>query len=189
MASKKIHKALEEAILALPAKEKNKLLLRLISKNAVLVDQLEYKLLENPELDLPERVSVILNEFDAAAQYFGTQNARQALALYKYLVAKINYHKKVTADKLSELRLIAALLLFLIEKCGQFLGKDGSIFAHKLDTFFVKKALALTKLLKTVHEDYLIEFTDATNQILEFVHTKPYTQTTAKILALPKSIE
>ena len=50
----KIPKELEKAILSLAAKEKDKMLLKLIAKNDLLVQQLQYQLLEN-ESFLEER--------------------------------------------------------------------------------------------------------------------------------------
>jgi hypothetical protein len=186
---KKISPELEKAILDLPAKEKNKLLLRLIAKSELLIDQLQFRLLEGSAADIDYRVDSIREEFVIMAGIFGASNGRQTLGFFKNISAKINYHKKVTADKLSELRLIIEMLTFTVAKYPLILGNDGSIFAEKFRVLFVKKTIAAIKLLKAVHEDYHIEFVPKLDEVLAFCHEKTYTRYVARGLDLPHEIE
>jgi hypothetical protein len=186
---KKINPELEKAILDLPAKEKNKLLLRLIAKSELLIDQLQFRLLEGSAADIDYRVDAIREEFDIMAGIFGASNGRQSLGLFKNLSAKINYHKKVTADKLSELRLIVEMLNFVKGKHSFILGNDGSIFAEKFRVLFIKKIIAAIKLLKAVHEDYHLEFVPVLDELLHFCHEKTYTKYLSMSYELPRSIE
>jgi hypothetical protein len=186
---KKIHAELEKAILELPSKEKNKLLLRLVAKSELLIDQLQYRLLESSQVDLDFRVEQLRDEFGICLSIFGYNNGRQCLQLFKNLSAKINYHKKVTADKLSELRVMVEMLEFILSKCSGTLGGDGSILAEKFRVLYVKKLAAAIKLLSSVHEDYHIEFSPKIEAILDFCHQQTYLKWLTASQGLPKTLD
>ncbi len=185
----KINKELETAILDLPSKEKNKLLLRLLAKNQLLLDQLQFKLLEGTESDIDFRVTQIKEEIQLSHDLLSTRYGRQSLLFFKSNSAKINYHKKVTADKLSELRLIVHLLVFTQSNYSHSIQNDASIFADKFRVLLVKKTIAAIKLLKSVHEDYFIEFESTFENLLSYFHEQSYTKYIAMSLDLPHSIE
>ncbi len=185
----KINKELETAILDLPSKEKNKLLLRLLAKNQLLVDQMQFKLLEGTQSDIDFRVSQLKEEIELSYDLFGARYGRQSLLFFKSNSAKINYHKKVTADKLSELRLIMYLLIFTKSKYNQIITSDQSIFSEKLRVLIIKKTITAIKLLKGVHEDYFIEFEPVFETLLSYFHEQTYTKYIAMSLDLPHSID
>src|SRR5690606_21645841 len=63
----KLNPDLKEAILRLPEKEKDKLLMRLIRKDLTLVNQLQFQLLED-QGDLEDRRKKTLRNIDAAIE-------------------------------------------------------------------------------------------------------------------------
>src|SRR5690606_1432898 len=102
MAKKKISPELEEAILGLPLKEKNKLLIRLIGKDQLLTGQLQYKLLENTESDLVFRRKEIRELITKIFQTHTIYYFKDLLYYVRDGVSYINRHFKITKDKKGE---------------------------------------------------------------------------------------
>src|SRR5690606_13633342 len=102
---------LKKAILDLPQGEKDKLLVRLINKDAMLVKQLHFQLLED-EFDLDERAAALLRQLqqllERAAGYISNTNQRRnadhLMGELKYGSGLINEHATITKDKMSEVR-------------------------------------------------------------------------------------
>jgi hypothetical protein len=94
------HKDLKYAITGLPAKDKDKLLLRLIAKDKILTEHLHFKLLEDTSdlearrLALSELIEENISELTASSRF----NVKDALLLLRTLNGKINHHYKVTKD-------------------------------------------------------------------------------------------
>ena len=107
--AKLIEKDLEQAIIALPAKEKNKILIRLINKDKVLVEKLHFQLLEHPEFDLQLRQDAVLEEIENIKGYSSIKS-KDLLTLQRSYFAQIAHHKKITADKIGEVRLGVKLI-------------------------------------------------------------------------------
>ncbi|HWK99658.1 MAG TPA: hypothetical protein VNQ55_06920, partial [Parapedobacter sp.] len=111
--------ALKRAILDLPQAEKDRLLVRLINKDRMLIKQLHFQLLED-EGDLDERTAVLLGKLqelaERAAGYIPnvnhSRNADNLMGELKYGSGLINEHATVTKDKMSEVR----LRLFLVSQ-------------------------------------------------------------------------
>ncbi|MCD8540840.1 MAG: hypothetical protein LRY55_14535 [Leadbetterella sp.] len=170
MAKKKITPELEEAILNLPQKEKNKLLIRLVNKDSLLTEQLQYRLLENTEADLRYRILDIKESIDAA---FGTQRMplKDILSHTREKVGLINRFAKVTKDKQGELELLIHL----------FLASNAAFDQHRvtLRDFLLKtkykqygssKTEKMKLLLDVLHEDYRIEFEEDLAQIINAIN-------------------
>lgn len=161
MAKKKISPALEEAILNLPQKEKNKLLIRLAGKDQLLIDQLQYKLLENSESDLVFRRNDIK---ELITKIFETHSIYYFKDLLYYVrdgASYINRHFKVTKDKKGELELLIHLYRQALNT-RHTLKNNWRDQAHK-DKFKEYSQAKITKmntLLHDLHEDFRIEFED-----------------------------
>jgi hypothetical protein len=186
---KSIDKELEQAILTLPVKEKDKMLLRLIAKNKILVEQLHYKLLEDPVLDLQFRFD---NAKDLIKDYSKSPTANKINVLMQNLriaSAQITHFKKITGDKLGEIKLIIFFLVMFYDKNQYFfLHSDYNYYWEKLFVYFIKKLSSVLKMIDKVHEDYFIEFESDLNYLLENVH-KGNLRTFAVQFEVPKYIE
>ena len=85
----KDHKDLKAAITAIPDKEKDKLLLRLIAKDKVLTEHLHFKLLED-ESDLEERHQLLKEEIDESVEMLNQMRrstSKDALLILRKLKA------------------------------------------------------------------------------------------------------
>lgn len=109
----KLPKELEKAVLSLPAKEKDKLLIRLIGKNELLIQQLYFQLLED-ESDLPHKRAEIKNQILKVSKMYH-DTAGWMMMDMRELNGRITNHIKITKDKYGEIELTLFLLnTFLI---------------------------------------------------------------------------
>lgn len=159
MAKKKITPELEEAILNLSLKEKNKLLIRLINKDPLLIDQLHYKTLENTESDLAFRRSEIK---ELISKIFNTHSIYYFKDLLYYVrdgISYINRHFKVTKDKKGELELLVHLYqkAMSIRVTLKNNWRD-QIHKDKFKAYSLAKIAKMNTLLNDLHEDFRVEF-------------------------------
>ena len=170
MAKKKISSELEEAILSLSQKEKNKLLIRLINKDELLVEQLQFKLLEGSETDLKYRVTNIIEAINLT---FSTQSIRYFKDLIYYtreLVTLINRHFKVTKDKKGELELLIHLFKVANTASSNLkINLRDFTSKSKYKEYSLTKVAKMETLLKAIHEDYKIEFEEDFEEINDFI--------------------
>lgn len=165
---KNISKELEKAILALPTKEKERLLLRLIAKNQLLLEQLDYTLVaEESDLDIRrEELNQRIKE-EVSKSYLNIVLFTKALRKQS---AAVTWHRRVTKDKYGELEgqlLLVETTLTKQRKYVSQLTKKGD----SLRLYLVKKTISLLKLTEGIHEDFLIDFSERINQLLKLLYT------------------
>lgn len=155
---------LKQAILDLTTKEKDQMLVRLINKDQILIEQLHFKLLED-EFDLIKRFEDLKNEINeqldanrhlisAASVYL---RGKLYLSLIRNLSGKINHFAKVTKSTSYELE----LRTFLLVKSSEFfktIQNEDTIFAFKARVYQVTKLKSILKLLEKQHEDLKYDF-------------------------------
>lgn len=159
MAKKKTSPELEEAILNLPQKEKNKLLMRLINKDQLLTEQLHYRLLENTEYDLVFRRAEIKEHI---RQIFNSHTIHYFKDLLYHVrdgISHINRHAKVTKDKKGELELLICLYQQAVN-ARHALKNNWRDQAHKekFIAYSLAKIDKMNTLLNGLHEDFRVEF-------------------------------
>lgn len=172
-----LHKnpVLKEAVLHLPQKEKDKLLIRLISKDKMLMKQLHYQLLED-ETDLESRIQKLKSTLETIMEEakrdikdiptFG--NYRNLTLLLRNASGHINEHEKVTKDKFSE----AEFRLYLLKRAFQHFPKlyaptaiSAGIKLHKYAIGRVKNA---NSKFTALHEDLQFDLSEDMTFILDF---------------------
>ena len=171
------------AITAMPQKEKDRLLLRLVAKDDKLVEQLEFKLLEG-EATREERRDKIsdlirynLGEYQQKRFYPGglTRTLRKTSA-------RITRHVQVTKDKYGEISLNLELLQTAFDL---FESKLPTIQSRKVDSLYsyiIKKALRILVLIERIHEDYRLDFEDSLESIQDHISQHILLQEKAKSL-------
>jgi hypothetical protein len=170
MAKTKVTPPLQEAILQLPQKEKNKLLIRLINKDELLIEQLQYKLLENTESDLIFRRSEIKEQISNTFESYSIPYFKDLLYFVKAAVSLINRHYKVTKDKKGELELLIHLYL-QSQSAVQGIKNNwrDQVFREKFQVYSMTKTKKMNTLLNDIHEDFRIEFDDHIELIENFI--------------------
>jgi len=191
------HKDLKKEILALPVKEKDKLLLRLVAKDKVLTEHLHFLLLED-ESNLNDRVAFIKNEM---VEVLGNcaegiplgkttpkTNAKDTLLVLRKLAKQINHFYKVTKADFEEIEL--KLLLFNTAPMT-FRYKVYSLSKNHealLANYVVKSILILLRKFEKLHEDLQFDLREDLNRLLAKVY-ESYIAKTATDLGLPKKFD
>ena len=156
--------ALKQGILDLTEKEKNQLLIRLINKDQVLIEQLHFRLLED-EVDLIQRfedlkaeiLSTLKSAFKTIINANYSSKGKSYLRLIRTLSAKITHFAKVTKSTSYELELRTILLIHSSEIFKSIQNED-TVFGYKIRAYQVSKIKAILKLLDKVHEDIRYDF-------------------------------
>ena len=171
------HPELKRAILDLPQAEKDKLLVRLINKDGMLMKQLHFQLLEDED-DLDRRTEQVQEKLrqlmDRAVDHIPntnrSRNADSLMGELKYGSGLINEHASITKDKMSEVR----LRLFLVSESFAHFGElfEEHLYRHnerllKYQTGRIKHILGKYDKL---HEDLQFEFRDELNEALTFAY-------------------
>lgn len=184
------HKDLKKEILALPVKEKDKLLLRLVAKDKVLTEHLHFLLLED-ESNLSDRVAFIKNEI---TEVLGDLNntpkttAKDALLILRKQTKQINHFYKVTKADFEEIEL--KLLMFNTSpmkfrfKVHSTTKNYESLFAN----YIVKSIQIVLRKYAKLHEDLQFDLKEEVNKLLSKVYDS-YIDKTAISLDLPKQID
>ena len=157
------HKELKIEILALPQKEKDKLLLRLVAKDKVLTEHLHFLLLED-ETNLNERVALLKQEIIDTNKNLHT--AKDVLINLRKQLKLINHFFKVTKANFEDVE----LRIFLLNcTTTEFKSKFFSSFKNYdqlFSVFFVKSVLATLKKFDKLHEDLQFDLKEDLNKLL-----------------------
>jgi hypothetical protein len=158
---------LKTEILALPIKEKDKLLLRLIAKNDILIDQLQFQLVEE-SLTTESRRQEVQDVLDKIYQ------KRNLITSQLYLEIRnastlITRHIKVTKDKYGEVELLLNLLFDPMDM-KPHLFTELNRNNDKISIYFVKKCLTLLKKLNGLEEELRLDFLQKMNLLLQKIH-------------------
>ncbi|MEQ8237718.1 MAG: hypothetical protein RIA69_00830 [Cyclobacteriaceae bacterium] len=165
----KIPDDLKKAIKEMPEKEKDKLLLRLIPKNLMLMNQLYFKLIEE-ESTMEERRESVKSKISARAAHYPKMfySPGYLMMEMRELSGLINDHVSVTKDKHGEIELQLWLLNSLISKNLENLVDANYYSRPKFDEYIVKRAKKITTLLSKIHEDFLMDYSDDLKQLGQF---------------------
>ena len=156
---------LKKAVLELPQKEKDKLLVRLISKDKMLMKQLHFQLLEN-EYDLEERIEKLRKQlaqlFDiGTSQIADTPHHSNFISLSKLVKQAgglVNEHEKVTKDKTSEAEFRFYILKRVISDYGRLFDSSYQSAAHKLHKYITGRIKHAVGKYDKLHEDFQFDY-------------------------------
>ncbi|MEM6318641.1 MAG: hypothetical protein AAF960_13300 [Bacteroidota bacterium] len=162
MARVKLTDDLKKAISGLSHKEKDKLLFRLIAKEPILAEQLVFKLLESGtsaedrRADLAKEIQQFLSDYQ---QYYYSPG--YLLLELRNISGKITQHVKTTKDKYGEIALNFTMLNSALELFGKKINSVRPHRAQTLNKYVVNRAIKLIGLVRKIHEDYRLDFSDA----------------------------
>ncbi|WP_338814629.1 hypothetical protein V9L05_05110 [Bernardetia sp. Wsw4-3y2] len=182
----KIAKELKEAICQMPQKEKDKILLRLIAKDQMLIARLEHELFgdENETKALAEEIKEDIDNMTS----FNHGTPGWLMMAMRTENGAITKHVKITKDKTGEIELTLYLLSQTFKKQTDFLKK----YAYRADKFggYVCKRtdFVLKKIIK-LHPDLQFDYKNEVEFILNFLHISPATKSDAIEQNIPKDWE
>ncbi|WDF69132.1 hypothetical protein PQ465_01835 [Sphingobacterium oryzagri] len=172
-----LHKnpTLKEAVLHLPQKEKDKLLVRLVGKDKMLMKQLHYQLLED-QIDLEQRIETLKNTLtELFADSRTTLKNIPIYSHYKTLQALlrqasglINEHEKVTKDKFSELECRIYILKEAFERYPRLFEKSAIHTASKLQEYTKSRVKTTVNKFDKLHEDFQFDLREDMEKLLTF---------------------
>lgn len=181
----KLEKDLQLAILSMPQKDKDKLLLRLVAKDAILVQQLQFTLVEEGTT-VEFRRDEVRNAIDKLYRLDAMSSGYLMMDM-RYVNSEITRHVKVTKDKYGEVELTLKLLKDCFDKQLKWINK----YTSKTDTltnYVVKRTDFLLKKLVKLHPDIQFDFYSDVNSLLENIYRNG-TSFYAVQMGLPKVFE
>ncbi len=173
---------LKKAILGMPPKEKDKLLLRLVAKDEMLVKRLEFELIEQGDT-VQERRDDIKRRIRKVAKMTHDSPGWMMMDMRTFS-GDISQHLKITKDKYGEIELTIYLLLTFFEYQSEML----RIHNSKSDScaeYIAKKADGLMKKLSKFNSDYYVDFERDVQQLLDYIHSH-CPRNYARTLDIPK---
>ena len=184
------HKDLKKEIIALPEKEKDKLLLRLVAKDKILTEHLHFLLLED-QSNLEDRVADVKAEIVAAVEMLTLTpktNAKDTLVVLRKAIKQINHFYKVTKAGVEEIEL--KLMLFNLAPIVYKFKVYSAMKNHEdlLANYMIKAVLVLLRKLDKLHEDLQFDLKEEVNQLLAKIHAS-YMSNAATSLNLQKQMD
>ncbi|TGE08301.1 hypothetical protein [Hymenobacter fodinae] len=159
---------LRKALLNLPQKEKDQLLAKLVAQDAVLTEQLSYRLLEGEDALEQRRERLRTQVDDPVRGYHQTPN--DLLHIVRQLQARLAYHARITGDVFGEveltLRLLTNVLRHQPEAVARLHGPTQPLLQH-----LARRTHDVLKQTAKLHEDYLVELEPATNELLTLLYS------------------
>ncbi|TDG37936.1 hypothetical protein EZJ43_02270 [Pedobacter changchengzhani] len=167
---------LKKAVIDLPPAEKDKLLLKLISKDPILVFQLEYKLLED-ERDLDNRVDNVKIEIDKKISWIDKYLSQERNYSPGYFMMDVremsglvNEHVLITKHKISEVELRVYILEGIINCSANILFLKRTRHSEKLLAYFAGRVKNVLEKYVKLHEDLQFDFRDRINMVLDYAN-------------------
>jgi len=174
MPAHKLSPELKAAIARLPAKEKDKLLFRLIAKDQALIERLTFQLLEGAATVEDRRAALrdrIERFLERTEHHFHSPG--YLLLDLRELSGHINRHVKTTRDKYGEIELNLAMLNKALELHGNRIMQFSAGRSRTLDQYVLKRAAKLLTLLGKMHEDFQLDFRDDLQQLGRHIQRQP----------------
>lgn len=189
--SKKISDELKAAILHMPDKEKDKLLIRLIGKDPMLIKKLHHQLLED-EVDMEakrdELIQGATSVFSREDFHHWTHTPGLVMMVLRDFSGAISRHVKITKDKYGEVQLLVLLVNLPFRKQSNIL-YENQHRADKFAEYVCKKAQTALKKLQKMDRDFYLEFDKDVNEMLGHLKAYPPTSRLMSTYNLPASWE
>lgn len=172
MAHKKLDPQIQLAVLNLTAEKKDKLLIRLLQKEPLLVKQLTFELLEEGQTT-DRRVAEIRERMDKSLSV-STKGMTPGWLLMEFRGCNplITEHVKITKDRLGEIVLTIFMLQTGLDRQDAMLKKMPDRM-ETLAPYVIRRVVAILKTAEKLHEDLHMEFRSELNRLLGQVFSYP----------------
>lgn len=169
---------LKKAILSLPQREKDKLLIRLINKDKLLIKQLHFQLLENED-DLTIRTEelhhLLSRSFERTANYIHNKphprNYKRLMAELRTYSGYINEYAYITKHLANEIQLRLLVLNRCFELYPELFQHDPSGGNKKLLAYQANRIKYAWTKFEKLHEDLRFDLSNSMDQALHFAHS------------------
>ncbi|MDQ7916367.1 hypothetical protein RBU60_02175 [Mesonia sp. MT50] len=169
----------KEAVLQLSEKEKDKLLIRLLKKDHNLVNRLYFELLDDKNVDDHRAIMEehVLTRAKEIASYAKSLNHLKVII--RFLSGDIAEHVRVTKDKFGEVSLNLLMLNTVLKSSDPLFQKTNRNHASKFCLYVVTRTFRCLVLIKSMHEDLLLEFEEPLEELADLISEKPLLMQTA----------
>ena len=177
----------KDMVRELPPREKDKLLLRLIAKDALLLEQLTFTHLEHGETADERHGELMDFVHDVLSAERGYSPGELMMAMRR-VSGYVTRHARVTKDKLSEVLLITEMLHFGLDAHVRRLRKRYRNYDrwHKLAMYVTKRVPTLLRKAEKLHPDLWLEVSPKLNDLLLMMHDTPELSREAARQGLPR---
>jgi len=183
----KLENDLKQAIVEMPAKEKDRLLLRLIAKDSLLTAKLRHQLLEDDSDMLAARTELleaIENTFAREGFANWTHTPGLVMMVMRDFSGDITRHVKITKDKYGEIMLLTQLINSPFSKQRKLL-MSKQRRGEKFATYACRKAQIVLSKLEKFEPDYYLDFEKDVNEMLSHLNNYPPAQRQMQTYGLP----
>ncbi len=151
-------KEFKEAIVNLSIKEKDRLLLRLLKRDVPLANQLYFELVSTQTME--ERRSELEDMIVKRVVTMSKQSSsiQDLLLKMRSLSGDITEQVKITKDKFGEVSLNLLMLNEILESNKPKITFFAHRKAQKFAIYVIARTFKLLVLIKSMHEDYLVDF-------------------------------
>lgn len=188
----KVSPDLKTAILDLPEKEKDKLLLRLIRKDKTLIQQLHFQLLEDQD-DLEERrtraltfLNLEIDRMERQTENLSRYHPQDLMLDLRSMSGIVNHHLLITKDKTGELELRLHILSETFRHAGKFF-EYANYGNDRLIVYIIGRIKNVFTTYDKLHEDLQFDYKEKFNELLEFAYTSAL-KNHLVALAIPREV-
>ena len=184
----KLDDQLKAAIVQMPVKEKDKLLLRLAAKDKKLVARLIFELIEGSSTR-DERATTLKREIGEELLKIDkdTRTPGYLLLYLRHWNARITEHVQATKDKPGEVSLAVFMLAEAFRVHREMLDSFSDRRSDTLAPYIVRRTKSLLSKAEKLHEDYFIEFRQDMKDLLRHIWGFRPTAQIAEAMQLPKN--
>ena len=163
----------KNAILQLPSKEKDKLLLRLLKRDVILANQLHFELISGDSVqDRRTRMEArIKQKIEWATNRFSSLDS--LLVDIRSLSADITENVKITKDKYGDESLNLLMLNELLKNNNARIAQSNLKKTSAISIYIIARIFKILISIKALHEDYLIEFEAGLNELAQAIEKNP----------------
>ncbi|MCU0338680.1 MAG: hypothetical protein MUE30_02255 [Spirosomaceae bacterium] len=163
----KLSEELKEAIVRIPQKEKDKLLLKLVAKDDNLIQRLEFELVEQGDTLQLRRDDIKKRILKVAKMTHDTPG--WMMMDMRSFSGDISQHVKVTKDKYGDVELNLYLLNTFFDHQLELLRVHNSR-SDSCAEYIAKKTVTVLKNLEKMNADFYVDFASDVQKLLDRVH-------------------
>ncbi|NDV94858.1 hypothetical protein D0T84_08000 [Dysgonomonas sp. 521] len=163
----------KKAISMLSSEDKDKLIFRLLKKDPVLADQLYFELVSKDTiLDRRHRMELKIKKY---VEYISDNYYTPGFLLMdvRSLSGEITQHIQTTKDKYGEVSLNLLMLNELLDRNNEQLSISTLKASYTMNIYIIARTFRILVLLKSLHEDYYIEFEEDLKKLGQSIATNP----------------
>jgi hypothetical protein len=155
----------KDALQALPDKEKDKLILRLLKKDIKLAKRLHFELVENASIEVKREQfrQEMFKRIELATKSF--YSFGDLLLELRSIRGEITEYLFITKDKYGEVSLNCSMLRYFLELNTKRIASGSTNKSYKLSIYCISRVFKVLLLIQKQHEDLHLNFRNEIQEI------------------------